>query len=122
LTFGKTAGDYREDNLITPERFISKKVPEVFSAQFAMRSGGGDSVARKIGLRKIGCCCPPLPRKEKVSVVIAAKGISDYSRPYSLPMIKAPNKSPEPTPRLVVLRSFFWRAKLRGNLRGVAHL
>jgi hypothetical protein len=33
-----------------------------------------------------------------------------------------PNKSLEPTPRLGVVRSFFRRAKLSGNLRGVAHL
>src|SRR5204862_67509 len=35
---------------------------------------------------------------------------------------KMPNKSLEPTPRLGVLRSIFRRAKLTGNLRGVAHL
>jgi hypothetical protein len=33
-----------------------------------------------------------------------------------------PNKSPEPTPRLGAILSLVRRAKLRGNLRGVAHL
>jgi hypothetical protein len=35
---------------------------------------------------------------------------------------KRPNKSPEPTPRLGVIRSLVRRAKSRGNSRGVAHL
>jgi hypothetical protein len=35
---------------------------------------------------------------------------------------KKPNKSPEPTPRLGVVRSVFSRAKHSGNSRGVAHL
>jgi hypothetical protein len=35
---------------------------------------------------------------------------------------KRANKSPEPTPRLATIRSLFRRAKLSGNLRGVAHL
>jgi hypothetical protein len=33
-----------------------------------------------------------------------------------------PNKALEPTPRLGGIRSLVRRAKLRGNLRGVAHL
>jgi hypothetical protein len=35
---------------------------------------------------------------------------------------KMANKSPEPTPRLGVMRALFRRAKHTGNLRGVAHL
>jgi hypothetical protein len=35
---------------------------------------------------------------------------------------EAANKSPEPTPRLGVVRSLFRRAKSSGNSRGVAHL
>jgi hypothetical protein len=40
----------------------------------------------------------------------------------SMAFARSPNKSLEPTPRLGVIRSLFWRAKSRGNLRGVAHL
>jgi hypothetical protein len=52
-----------------------------------------------------------------------ASSENDYSQSSSRSIAeKMPNKSPEPTPRLGVIRWLFRRAKHSGNLRVVAHL
>jgi hypothetical protein len=57
----------------------------------------------------------------EVFVRASGEGVSEVIE-RSMGFARSPNKSPEPTPRLGVVRSLFWRAKLRGNPRGVAHL
>jgi hypothetical protein len=62
-----------------------------------------------------------LSAQRKVSVVFHGK-ISVFIGAVFERRVQSPNKTPEPTPRLGVVRSLFWRAKHCGNSRGVAHL
>jgi hypothetical protein len=86
-----------------------------------MRSGGGDSTAKKGWSAEDQMLRCVFSAKKKVSVVFHGK-ISLFIGAVFERGVQSPNKTPEPTPRLGVVRSLFQGAKLRGNLRGVAHL
>jgi hypothetical protein len=62
-------------------------------------------------------------RRPDVRLFLRPDGVSHQSYPMILAVkSQQANKALEPTPRLGVLRSLFWRTKPSGNLRGVAHL
>ena len=83
---------------IVRERFTTtKKMSEVMRSWFAMRSGGGDSVASKKDWSTEDRMLPrAVSEKRKVSVVCHRK-ISIFIGAVMGRFVQSPNKAPEPT-------------------------